>query len=211
MNQNSNKQVLTHNLSRTGFDETIESSIIHIICLVGYLIVFGIFIPYVLLKHKAFVILEGYMPNLDLIACVLGYSEGPFGAFKYLYNPATNSVSGIVSSLVINYTALLGATFVVAYYTLKTGNLMNGWSRSFIMLLATYLIPGYFIAYFMFYFGDKLSPYFPIGSLGNWVVTVAAGFVLIFFIIILEGYAIEKLTPAIVQVLDRINRTIQRF
>ena len=80
-----NKQLLTHNLERTGFDESSEGDLIYLFSLIGYLIVFGICIPYVLIKHDAFVILEGYLPNLDMIATVLGYSEGPFGIFKYLY------------------------------------------------------------------------------------------------------------------------------
>ena len=76
---NGNERILTYNLKRTGFDENIEGNIIYIFSLIGYLIVFGIYIPYILIKYDAFFILEGYLPNLDMIATVLGYSEGPFG------------------------------------------------------------------------------------------------------------------------------------
>jgi len=206
-----NKQLLTHNLERTGFDESSEGDLIYLFSLIGYLIVFGICIPYVLIKHDAFVILEGYLPNLDMIATVLGYSEGPFGIFKYLYNPSTSSVIGIISSLVINYTALLGVTFAVAYYTLKTKNLIEGWSRAFIMLLATYLVPGYFVAYFLYYLGDKLDPYFAIDTLENWLITVMAGLVSIIAIVYTEGIMIELFAPSIMKFLRYINRMIQQF
>ena len=208
---NVNKQVLTHNLKRTGFGEKNEGNMIYILSLIGYLIVFGIYIPYILIKYDAFFILEGYLPNLDMIATVLGYSEGPFGIFKYLYNPSTSSLIGIFSSLVINYTALLGVTFTVSYYTLKTKNLFEGWSRAFIMLLATYLVPGYFVAYFLYYFGDKIKPYFEVDTLENWIITVMAGLISVFMIVYTEGVMIEKLSPSIIRFLKYINRMIQQF
>mgnify|MGYP001376198624 CR=1 FL=1 len=208
---NGNERILTYNLKRTGFDENIEGNIIYIFSLIGYLIVFGIYIPYILIKYDAFFILEGYLPNLDMIATVLGYSEGPFGIFKYLYNPSTDSVIGIFSSLIINYTALLGVTFTVSYYTLKTKNLFEGWSRAFIMLLATYLVPGYFVAYFLYYFGNKIKPYFEINSFENWLITVIAGLISVFIIVYIEGVMIEKFSPSIVRLLKHINRMIQQF
>ena len=85
--------------------------------LIIFIIVFGMTIPYFLYKYNKIEILEGYMPNLDLIANILGYSKGPFGdIFEDLYN--LNKVQ--ISIIAINYFALLGVTFLIA---LKFGSL----------------------------------------------------------------------------------------
>ena len=61
-----------------------------------YIIIFGISIPFYLYKYHHHIILEAYMPNLDLIA-----------------------------------------------------NIPRGWSIAFVMLLATYLLPGRIISHMM--------------------------------------------------------------
>lgn len=207
----SREEVIRHNVERTGIDPLKAEDLKHILSLLGYIAIAGIAIPLFLLKNQQFTILEGYMPNLDLIACALGYSEGPYGIFKHLYNPATSSSIGILSAQVLNYTALLGVTFLISYYTLKTKSIIDGWGRAFVMLLATYLVPGYFIAYFSYTFGEKIKSYLPIGSLENWLLTAIAGLLLVFSIIVTEGIMIDILSPHISSILRAISRKIQRF
>ena len=203
--------IISHNIERTGIGSFNSDEIKYMVSLFGYILVAGIIITIFLVKNKQFTILEGYMPNLDLIACALGYSEGPYGLFKHLYNPATSSIIGILSAQVLNYVALLGVTFIISYYTLKTKSIIHGWGRAFIMLLATYLVPGYFIAYFSYMFGDRIKSYFPIGSLANWFTTAVAGLLVVFLIILSEGLMIDILSPQISSVLMAISRKIPQF
>ena len=203
--------LIEYNLKRSGFDDTYDDQSIYLIGLIIYLVIFGALIPYILIKNNMYTILEGYMPNLDLIACVLGYSEGPFGIFKYLYNPSSNTVNGIFSSLVINYTALLGVTYLIAHYTLKSNNVIKGWSRSVIMLLMTYLVPGYIIAYLTYYIGVIIDPYFKIGTIGNWLIIACIGLTIVFFIIITEILLIENLSNTIFRSIKYFNQMIQQF
>ena len=115
-------------------------------CILFFLI-FIIFIPIILVKYKYFEILAVYFPNLDLIATVLGYHGGPYNTniWRHLYNPANISLEGYISSNTINYFALLGVTYIIAYYTFINKNIYVGWSRAFIMLPITYFIPSNFI------------------------------------------------------------------
>ena len=91
----------------------------HKIGLFIFILIFIILIPYLLVKYKYFTILSGYFPNVDLIATCLGYHGGPNNSliWKHLYNPADSTYTGYISSNIINFFALLGLTFTIAYYT----------------------------------------------------------------------------------------------
>ena len=129
-----------------------------------FVLIFIFLIPYFLFTHKYFGILEGYIPNVDMIATVLSFQREPFLGFKsylkYLYRVDTDTVYGYFSQSFINYMALLGLTFFIAFYTYKSKSLAKGWSRAFIMLLLTYLLPGNFINYYM----EKASHYLDTSS-----------------------------------------------
>ena len=90
-----------------------------------YFIVFVIFIPYLLIKNNYWNILSAYFPNLDLIATILGYHGGPMDSFiwTHLYNPADSTLTGYISSNLINLFALLGVTYIIAYYTFINKNI----------------------------------------------------------------------------------------
>ena len=79
------------------------------------------------------------------------------------------------------------------------------------MLLTTYLVPSYFLAYFSFTIGDKMKAYFPIGTFANWSITTILSLIIVFLIILLEGVAIEKLAPKVSSLLKIINQMIQQF
>lgn len=206
----SNESIIKHNISRTGLYKMKEQDINYIIVLFMYIFVCGILVPFLIFRMGYLTFLEGYMPNLDLIACALGYSGGPYGLFRYLYNPSAESGVGTLSAQTINYTALLGVTFIISYYTLKTKSRIKGWGRAFIMLPATYLAPSYFVSYFSYRFGETLHPYFPIGTLSNWVVNVIASLALVMLIVVLEGHVIEMSLSSIVSFLKMVSRTIQQ-
>lgn len=102
-----------------------------------------ILIPYILYKKKLFWLIEVYLPNVDLIANLLTYIGGPMGIWDNLYLQGDNiGVEGGISQLLMNYTALLGLTYIVARESVKEKSIIEGWSFSIIMLFVTYLVPG---------------------------------------------------------------------
>ena len=181
-----------------------------IVGLLVFILVFGITIPYFLYKYKKLEILEGYMPNLDLIANILGYSKGPFGdIFEDLYN--LNKVQ--ISIIAINYFALLGVTFIIALKTLRSKNLIDGWSSAFIMLLATYLVPGNPLSYILYVFGKNISNVsdaFKVGTLLNWLATALFGTIIAVMIIMFESLLISNFGNLIKYILRKYFPSIKK-
>lgn len=174
-----------------------------------YFVIFIVSIPYLLIKNQYLGILEGYIPNVDMIATVLGYqsTEGDFKKFskyfEYLYNPATKTSYGYWSQTFINYMALLGLTYYVSYYTLKSKSLSKGWGRAFIMLLITYLLPGNYIAYYM----QKLHYYLDRFSMDNnlkHIFVYGFGFLIILFFIFSEQFLIDLFGDTIAKTLRKV-------
>ena len=181
--------------------------------MVGFLFFFVLFvvcIPFFLIKTNRIETLEAYMPNLDLIATVVGYGKGPLGQgyFKYLYNPAIVTLYGFWSSQMINYMALLGVTYVIAYYTHKTKNILKGWSRSFFMLLITYLLPGNLIAEMMYNIGNKIDSYVSKEKMLHNYLMYLVGGLIVAVIILVEQYLIEMFSGPLVTLLEKIKKEI---
>ena len=177
-----------------------------------YITVFGVLIPLLVIKNNKINWLEGYLPNLDLIATVLGFRGGPFNSniFRFLYNPTTSTSYGYYSQLTLNYIALLGATYLIAHYTLKSKSISNGWSRAFIMLLITYLLPSNYIAYG----SDELGKY--IDNLTGTTKYTYAAVVSIFLSVIVGLVFVEKtlidiLSPTIMKIIDGIINHVRRL
>lgn len=179
--------------------------------LIGFVIFFVLFIftiPYLLLKNGMEEIFEGYIPNVDMIATILGFNTKDFPEmtkyFKYLYNPETHTKYGYISQNVINYLALLGVTFFVSYYTYKSKSISKGWGRAFIMLPVTYLIPGNFISYYM----EKLYDYLEKQKVENRYVknglVYGFGFLVVLFFINMERIIIDTFG-------DDIGKMLKRF
>jgi hypothetical protein len=106
-----------------------------LINLLLFLILFVVIIPFFLLKFKYYMFLEGYMPNVDLIANLLSW-HGGYGLWNNLYSPI--SISGFNSQTIINYISLLGVSFIVSIETKKTKSFITGLSLAFIMILIKY-------------------------------------------------------------------------
>ena len=169
-----------------------------------YSIIFVILIPHILIKNNDWNILAAYFPNLDLIATVLGYHGGPMNTFiwKHLYNPMNTTLMGYVSSTLINYIALLGLTYTIAYYTYKYKNIYKGWARAFIMLPMTYFLPSNIIIYIMNMFGKYLNVILQSNSILHYLITCIIGFILVICFILLEALAIENISPYIVNIMN---------
>ena len=177
-----------------------------------YIFVFGIVIPYFILRFKKIGWLEGYLPNLDLIATILGFRGGPVDSniFRYLYNPVTTTTYGFFSQNVLNYVALLGLTYIVAYYTFTTKSISNGWSRAFIMIIITFLLPSNLLAYGTSKFGlclDKI-----LGTTKyTYGITIALFLVVLYYLIILEKNLIQYFAPIIAKNIDKVIDYVKSF
>lgn len=178
----------------------------HIIGTVLYIIIFAICIPYLLIKYKYWNILSVYFPNLDLMASVLGYRGGPMNTniWRYLYNPTTPTIAGYITSNIINYLALIGVTYIVAYFTLIKKNIYEGWARAFIILPLTYFIPSNIIIHLMNKVGRYLDQYNFNTSNINYLIVIILGFSFISFFILIEALLLRYILPYIVKILEYI-------
>jgi len=161
----------------------------------GFLFFTGIFvilIPILLYKMKKYTILEGYLPNVDLIATALSWHGGPFNSWQELYpaSPVTNY--GFISQVFINYIALLGLTYIIAREASITRNAIKGWSMGFVMLLMTYLLPSNAtIIPFMDYANMKLSGIKAISSTYQNEIIACLGLMMAGTIIYLESQILK--------------------
>ena len=127
----------------------IRAEIRDIIGFISFFIIFIIIVPIILYKNKLFTVLEVYLPNVDLIANLLTWINGPYDIWSKLYTSANSSSQknddstflNFTSQVLINYIALLGLTFIVARESVHQKNVFEGWSFAFIMIIITYLLP----------------------------------------------------------------------
>ena len=175
-----------------------------------FIVLFVICIPYLLIKYKHFELLAVYFPNLGSIATVIGFYGGPLDSFiwKHLYNPADTTLTGYISSNIINFFSLLGITGVVAYYTFIDKSIFKGWSRAFIMLPMTYFLPTYIIVYYMNKFGNYLNKFYSSSSLMHYLLVVIFGILLIIGLLIVEAFMIKNLSPQLVKMKKYILKNI---
>ena len=178
----------------------------HYTGLLIYLVIFVIAIPYLLVKHKYWNILSGYVPNLDLIATIIGYHGGPKNSFiwTHLYNPSDIALTGYLTSNFINMLALLGVTYIIAYFTFKTKNIYEGWARAFIMLPMTYFLPSNIMVYYMNKLGNYLNNFLLSKSVFHYILVTLSGLMMATGFVLLEAGLIELLVPNIVKLLNTL-------
>ena len=159
-----------------------------------YIAVFTFGIPHLLLKNKSYLIAALYFSNLDMLATVFGFSGGPYNIWQYLYNPATSSTFGFISSTLINYLALIGVGFVCIEYATSRKNLFGGLAMLLIILPITYLLPGNLIVYIMNKTADRLYKH-NITYYIRWFITIAIGCIMVVGIIGFERIVTLLLSP----------------
>ena len=177
----------------------------------GFLLFTSIFIigiPLLLYKTKYYTILEGYLPNVDLIATALSWHGGPFGGWKELYPASPITQYGFISQVFINYIALLGLTYIIAREASVAHDPIKGWSMGFVMLLMTYLLPSNTtIIPLMDYISEKLDTIKSIPQLYQTEIVTLIGLITSFIIIYLESlvlkysrYYLYKIGHTIIQI-----------
>lgn len=180
-----------------------------------FIILFVILIPMLLIKYDNLELLTAYFPNIDMIATIFGYNGGPNifnmeNMWLYLYNPSNFTLFGFISTTVMNYFALLGATLLISYTTYKSKSWKKGWSMAFIMLFLTYLAPGNLIVMLQDAFGKFLESTFNLVDQSNlhYLFVVLFGFMFSASIILLESNVIKHTQPSII---NFINWTIKKL
>ena len=169
----------------------------YVLGLVLYVIVFVAIVPLLMLRNNApEELFLAYIPNVDMLATVLGYEGGPFGnIWRYLYNPSNLTLFGFFSTTMMNYFALLGATFVVAWQTYAHKSWKRGWSAAFIFLLVTYLLPGNIIVILQNRAAAFLKTSWDIGAnapLLRYALVVSFGLLLTVGLILVEAMMIKS-------------------
>ena len=178
-----------------------------------YVLIFICIIPYIMYKEQVRdEYLLAYVANVDMLATVLGYNGGPgFNIWRYLYNPNNASLFGFFSTTFINYTALVGATVLVALTTHQKNSWYYGWSGAFIFLLLTYLLPGNFIVLFQNRMEEYLENNFNIDEsfgLIRYLIIVTVGLIFCVTIILVEALVIAATRPHIIKLLKQIHRKL---
>jgi hypothetical protein len=163
-------------------DKNISDHIRLLVGFITYIVVFMAAIPLSLRKMGYDTLLEAYLPNVDMIATVLNFVGGPWDLWKGLYPDSPENMAQYYSELIINFFALCGLTFLVARETKLSGSIARGWSRAFVMILVTYLLPNkYIYLWLKNLYNTTPSPY----------ASVLAGGVMISGFVIAEKYLIE--------------------
>jgi len=148
-----------------------------------YIVFIVIIIPLILLKYKKYSILEGWVPNVDMIANVLTWWSGPFDLFKDLYKQIPTSFFALFTQTFINYLALLGLTYIVIKKSVKKNNIYEGWGNAFVMLIVTYLVPSRVVSEIM----KQLTVF-----IKNDGIIAILGMVVTILIVVFESLILEK-------------------
>ena len=183
-------------------------SLKYVVGTIIYVVIFVLYIPSLIMRAGRRELLFAYVPNVDMIATILGYNGGPTifnmdGMWRYLYNPSNFTLLGFLSTNLMNYFALLGATFIVAYHTHKTHSWQIGWSSAFLFLILTYLAPGNLIVIIQDKIGTYLNQRFGVDTNSNlqYSIVVTAGFLMAVGIILFEARMIRLAQPHLIRLI----------
>lgn len=171
---------------------------------VAFCVIFIVIIPIILLNLNMPEILEGYMPNLDLIALVITKHGGPFQIWQKLYPLDPVTIHGETSQIIINYIALLGITYIISREVHRSGSIAAGWSKGLVMLLMTYLLPNNFISWFMDTSTDSISNSLNLVDQVIKLIVGVLGLSLTATIIISEAYILHTFKSTLTQLAKKI-------
>jgi hypothetical protein len=182
----------------------------HIFGFIVFVVLFVIGVPYILISYGYWELLSAYFPNLDMIATIIGYHGGPMDSFiwTHLYNPADSTITGYLTSNLINLFALLGVAFVLIHFTFKSKSMFSPAARASIMLPMTYFIPGNLIVYLMNKFGKYLNRFFLSKSIQHYLIVSLAGFMVATSFIVAEAVLIKYYVPIISKIMEKLYNQV---
>ena len=170
-----------------------------------YFIVAMIIIPIWIHRLDNEELLISYLANVDLIATVLSFKNGPFGQdlFRYLYMD-TRPLIGYINNNIINLYVLIVITYVVTSTSVKNKSVSDGMSKSIIIYILTYLFPGRIISVIMHNTYNMLDCLFPdVNREIQYLVTICFGFISSIFLIMVEALITKNYYKAFSSVLKR--------
>ena len=180
--------------------------------LVFYL-VFIIIIPFLIYKSGNHELLVPYLPNIDLIATVVSFLHGPYGALEFLYLDERPFI-GFMSKNIINYVVLMSLFFTILRESVVHKRVSLGLSKVCIILLTTYLLPNRYIIEWMHRFYDYIGGVEPsnkdlmhgLVNIDNisWFITVGVGLMISVGIIGFEGLLIDNYSKGIAVFMENI-------
>jgi hypothetical protein len=174
-----------------------------------YVVVFVIIIPAIMIhQHFNSEFILAYMPNVDMLATILGYDGGPMNMWRYLYNPNNFTIFGFANTTFINYLALLGLTYVIASTTHEKRSWEYGWAGAFIAVFLTYLLPGNPIVILQNKIEEKLAN--PLGITDEhrerrYIFMVSIGIAMAAMLILLEASIIKVSRPYLVRMIKYLT------
>mgnify|MGYP001166771602 CR=1 FL=1 len=122
------------------------------------------------------------------------------------------TILGFISTTIMNYFALIGATFIISMKTYQTNSWKQGWALAFIMVICTYLAPGNIIVIFQDHINKLLTDEFNIKSFNiNYVLGVLFGFIVAISIILFEALLIKVFHTSIVDGIDKFVHIMHRL
>ena len=178
-----------------------------------YFIIIILFIPNIILYFKNYDLLAMYLPNVDLIATLFSYKSFVLSDnyFEELYVSNPKTTFGIISTEFINYIALLGLTFLVAQHTFDTNSISHGWSIAFVMILFTYLLPGFIIPKIMDFTYDNINKILPNKYINKYnetnikyITSIFIGIILTILIILFESNFLKSYSKYLVEISQEI-------
>jgi len=170
-----------------------------------YFVVAMIIIPIWIHRLDNEELLISYLANVDLIATVLSFKNGPFGQdlFRYLYMD-TRPLIGYINNNIINLYVLIVITYVVTSTSVKNKSVSVGISKAIIIYTLTYLFPARFISEIMHNTYNMLDGLFPgVNREIQYLVTICVGFIISIFLIMVESLITKNYYKALSSVLKR--------
>ena len=181
-----------------------DVTVINVIGFFVYFILFVIIIPFFIFRYGSTEVLLVYFANIDNIATVLSFKNGPFdlGMFRYLYLD-DRPLLGFINQNIINYIVLIAVSYIITTRAVKSGNIHNGVATISIILLITYLLPSRFISILMHAFYNTFTRDLDISHrMTIRYVTYLFGFIVATALILFETFLIKNYSKHISQFLE---------
>ena len=176
-----------------------DVTVINVIGFFVYFILFVIIIPFFIFRHGSTEVLLVYFANIDNIATVLSFKNGPFdiGMFRYLYLD-NRPLLGFINQNIINYIVLIAVSYIITTRAVKSGNIHNGVASISIILLITYLFPSRIISTLMHAFYNTFTRDLDKSHrMTVRYVTYLFGFIVALILIMFEAFLVKKFSKHI--------------
>lgn len=158
----------------------------------GFVLFFAVFlvgIPLLVKNIDNEELLLAYISNVDLIATIMSFKNGPFGQdlFRYLYMDPRPLI-GYINQNLINLYVLIALSYVVSSIAVKNKSVSDGMAKASIIYVLTYLFPGRFISEIMHWTYNSLASYFPESTHSIiYYLTICVGSIFSIGLIIMEA------------------------